>query len=119
MPKRFYKHKLLLDENIAPRQAFPRLNELFDVKHVTRDLNRGGDSDPVVYELAVSQRRIILTRNVKHFRALVGTKQDAGCIAVPPHWKPAQIDTRLTALLTQHGPAYFARRQRTLDTYDD
>ena len=119
MPKRFYKHKLLLDENMDLRQKFPRLNEHLDVKHVAHDLKHGGDSDTVVYELAVSQGRIILTQNAKHFRPLVGTKQDAGCIAIPPHWLPAEIDTRLTALLTRHGPAYFARRQRTLDTYDD
>jgi hypothetical protein len=119
MPKRFYKHKLLLDENMDPRQQFPRLNEYFDVKHVAHDLSRGGDSDPAVYELAVSQRRIILTRNVKHFDPLVGTKKDAGCVGIPPHWQPPQIDTKLTALLMKQGPAYFAGQLRSLTTGDD
>jgi hypothetical protein len=30
MPTWFYKFKLLLDENMPPRQRFPRLNSRFD-----------------------------------------------------------------------------------------
>src|SRR5688500_3239822 len=114
MPKHYFRHKLLLDENLAPRQQFPRLNEHFDVKHIEHDLKLGGTKDPVVYDLAVSQRRIIVTKNNKHFRPQVGTKHDAGAIAVPPHWTPAQIDTRLAALLMRHGADYFARRYHPL-----
>jgi predicted nuclease of predicted toxin-antitoxin system len=114
MRKRFYKHKLLIDENMYPRQKFPRLNEHFDVKHIVHDLNRDGASDMAVYELAVSQRRIILTQNKKHFQKLVGTKQDAGCIAIPPHWTSIQIDTRLTSILMQYGQSHFAEKLLTL-----
>jgi len=53
MVHHFYKHKLLLDENMPPRLEFPRLNGLFDVKHVRDDLNSGGLPDPQVYALAV------------------------------------------------------------------
>src|SRR5438128_524430 len=71
MPKRFYKHKTLLDEQVSPRQYFPRLNERFDVKHIKHDLNLGSLPDPDLYQLAVSQGRIILTKNVKDFRPLL------------------------------------------------
>jgi hypothetical protein len=71
MPKPFYKHKLLLDEQLFHRRAYPLLNERFDVKHVRDDLHFGGMGGPAVYELAVSQSRIILTNNVKDFRPLL------------------------------------------------
>jgi hypothetical protein len=73
MPKPFYKHKLLLDEHLPPRQFLPRLNEHFDVKHIKHDLHHGGMEDPPIHELAVKQGRIILTRNVEHFRPLMGS----------------------------------------------
>jgi len=41
-------------------------------------------------------------------------KDDAGGIAVPPHWTLAQIDGHLAALLMRHGPNYFAGKYRTL-----
>ena len=48
MVHHFYKHKLLLDENMPPRLEFPRLNGLFDVKHIRDDLGSGGLLDPEV-----------------------------------------------------------------------
>lgn len=53
--KRFYKHKILLDENFPIRNHFPTLNRRFDVKHVGADLNQEGLSDPQVYDLARQQ----------------------------------------------------------------
>ena len=58
MPKGFYKHKLLLDENMSFRTAFPSLNSKFDVKHIEDDLKQGGLPDPDVYQLAVKLNRI-------------------------------------------------------------
>ncbi len=77
MPKRFHKHKLLLDENMSPRTAFPHLNSTFAVKHVRDDLKQGGLPDPVVYHIAVKQQRILLIYNAKHFSRLAGTRKDA------------------------------------------
>jgi hypothetical protein len=75
MPKRVYKHKLLLDENMPPRTAFLLLNSQFDVKHLVVDLRHGGLTDPEVYQLAVEQKRILVTYNTKHFRPLAGRKK--------------------------------------------
>ena|SRR5579859_2673295 len=99
MPKKFYKHKLLLDENMPGRQAFPRLNALFDVKHIRDDLKSAGASDQQVYEIAEQSKRLIITNNVKHFKILVGKSQETGVIGVSPHLPPHQVDTKLTALL--------------------
>jgi len=104
MPKRFYKHKLLLDENLPHRSTFPTLNSQFDVKHVVGDLKKTGLSDPGVYQLAVREKRILVTYNSKHFRPLAGSSKDAGIIGVSANLPYSQVDTKLTALLTKSTP---------------
>jgi len=110
MPKRFYKHKVVLDENMPHRTDLPILNSKFDVKHLVDDLNRSGLPDPEVYQLAVTQKRILVTFNVKHFRSLAGTKEDAGIIGVSANLPTSQIDTKLTALLTKSTPRTLERK---------
>jgi predicted nuclease of predicted toxin-antitoxin system len=114
MPKAFYKHKLLFDENMPPRQRFPRLNSRFDVKHVSHDYNKGGIADEEVYKMAYEQGRIVITINRDDFAKLLGAKDDCGVIAVPDGPAATQTDTKLTALLMQHGPNYFRGRLRSL-----
>jgi hypothetical protein len=109
MPKQFYKHKLLLDEHLPPRQFLARLNELFDVKHIKHDLHNGGMADQAIYELTGSQGRIILTSNVKDFRPLL-REDSPGIIGIPETWSTSRLDTKLTALLMHHGPNYFRGR---------
>lgn len=117
MAKRFYKHKTLLDEHLLHRRLYPLLNEHFDVKHIKDDLHLDGLPDPQVYELAVKQGRIILTTNVKDFRPLL--RDDCpGIIGIPEAWLPVRIDTKLTAILMKHGPAYFRGRYRSLAAED-
>ena len=117
MPKSFYKHKTLLDEQVSPRQYFPRLNERFDVKHIKHDLNLASLPDPEVYALALSQGRIILTKNVKDFRPLLG-EDSPGIIGIPETWSNHRIDSKLTALLMKNGPNYFRGRYLPLATVD-
>jgi predicted nuclease of predicted toxin-antitoxin system len=113
MPKPFYKHKTLLDENLYHRRAYPLLNEHFDVKHIRDDLHLGGLPDPEIYQLAVSQGRIMLTKNVKDFRPLL-REGSPGIIGIPETWSAKRVDTKLTALLMKHGPNYFRGRYRPL-----
>ena len=101
MTKPFHKHKLLLDENMPERLAFPLLNERFDVKHIRDDLNNGGLSDRDVYHLARKQKRLLVTHNVKDFKRLVTSTDTAGVIGVPATLSPKIVDTKLTALLTK------------------
>jgi predicted nuclease of predicted toxin-antitoxin system len=109
MPKGFYKHKLLLDEQLSPRQYLPRLNAHFDVKHIKHDLHHGGMDDPLIYELASQQGRIILTTNVKDFRPLL-RDDSPGVIGIPATWSDSRLDTSLTALFMRHGDNYFRGR---------
>lgn len=115
MPKRFHKHKVLLDENMPARRLLKRLNQHFDVKHIRDDLRHGALDDPDVYQLATTQGRIVVTFNGRDFRSLVGAlHNDPGVIDVPDGWTASHIDTKLTTLLMQNGPSYFARQYRTL-----
>ena len=99
MPKRFYKHKILLDENMPQRFRLPLLNQQFEVKHLRDDLDKGQLEDPEVYELAVRDGLVIVTYNIKDFRSLAGTKPDAGIIGAPDRLPVKQLDTKLCALL--------------------
>ena len=117
MPKPFYKHKLLLDEHLFHRRLYPTLNQHFDVKHIKDDLHHGGMDDGQIYALAVKQGRIILTRNVKHFRPLL-REDSPGVIGIPETWSADRVDTKLTALLMRHGPNYFKGRFRALGAVD-
>src|SRR5687767_2464460 len=83
MPKRFYKFKLLLDENMPPRQRFPRLNSRFDVKHIRDDLNQAGLKDPPVYELAKTLNRLIMTFNGNDFKEMVVQSTKTGVDVLP------------------------------------
>ena len=63
MVRRYYKHKLLLDEGFPPRSFFSMLNHRFDVKHVKTDLKHIGLPDEKVYTLAAQLKRLIVTYN--------------------------------------------------------
>jgi Domain of unknown function (DUF5615) len=115
MPRKFYKHKLLLDELMYTRQSYPRLNQNFDVKHIREDLHLDGSKDRSVYELASKLGRIIVTANGRHFRKLVQAGS-SGVIDFPAEWAPSRVDTKLTALRMRHDLKYFAGHYRTLAT---
>jgi predicted nuclease of predicted toxin-antitoxin system len=117
MPKPFYKHKLLLDEHLPPRQVLVSLNAHFTVKHISHDLHLAGLPDTGIYELAVKQGYIILTINVKDFRALLHD-DSPGVIGIPENWTEQRIDSKLTALLIKHGSNYFRGRYRSLSAED-
>jgi Domain of unknown function (DUF5615) len=108
MARAFYHHKVLLDENMPKRSALPLLNKHFQVKHISADLHQEGLDDPAVYDLAVSLGCVLITRNLKHFRPLAGTKHDAGVITVSQNLVPEQLDTKLTAFLKRARPADLA-----------
>lgn len=104
MAKRFYRHKLLLDENFPVRSYFPALNKRYDVKHITSDLNQESLSDRQVYKTAQQQTRLVVTYNIKDFVGFVENDTKAGVIGISPNLAPTQIDKKLTALLVKSTP---------------
>jgi hypothetical protein len=123
MPKPFYKHKPLLDENLPPRQVLSQLNAHFDVSTssttcIMVDERPGSLQISYVprtrhFDLAMSLGRVILTINAKDFRPLL--RDDApGVIGIPEAWSTTRLDTKLTALLKQHNPTFFRGHYRAL-----
>jgi len=104
MPK-FYKFKLLLDENMPPRQRFPRLNSRFDVKHIRDDLDQSGQKDQLVYVLASKLNRLIITFNGDDFINMVDQSIETGVINISANLRYDQIDTKLTSLFTKSTPS--------------
>lgn len=119
MTKRLHNHKLLLDENMSQRRAFPNLNKNFDVKHLRDDLNRGGVEDAAVYRIAVNQKRIIVTKNWTDFIKLAATKKDVGVIGVPSEWLDEYADKKLLSLLRKNSPASLKGKVTTLGALEN
>lgn len=111
---RHRRFKLLLDENMAPRERFPILNSRHDVKHLVHDLGHIGISDDLVYTLAKKTQRLIVTFNRKHFAPMSRKSKEAGVIAIPPTISNGQIDTKLVALLSHHPSSFFYGKTQTI-----
>ena len=97
MKKRFYKHKILLDENVHYKTYFPVLNSFFDVKHITEDYHKVGLSDLQIYKYALSLKRIIVTFNIKDFHELALTSKKIGVVGISSNMPVEVIDKKLTA----------------------
>jgi len=72
------------------------------VKHIKHELNKGGVSDQVVYNLATKLRRIIVTYNIGDFRKLATKSKNAGVIGATLGLTPEQLDKTLNALLSRN-----------------
>jgi hypothetical protein len=101
MTRRFYKHKLLLDENFVIRSALPLLNRRYDAKHIAVDLNLAGLSDPKVYKLAIKENRLLVTYNIKDFEKFLKDDSRLGVIGVSANLSLAEVDKKLTSLLSK------------------
>ena len=76
------KITLLLDEDVRPILGEILRQRGYDAVHVL-DAGRTGQSDAEQLAYAVSQRRTILTHNIRHFRLLnQDTTKKAGNISV-------------------------------------
>ena len=104
MTQKFYKHKLLLDENFPQRTRLPKLNSLYDVKHVALDLHKAGTKDPQVYQLACQENRLLVTYNFSDFRSLPKPSDTGGVVGVSGNLTYSQIDTKLVAYLKKQNP---------------
>lgn len=101
MPRKFYKHKLLLDEGFFYKKALPLTNSRFDVKHIKGDYGLSALSDPQIHEFAKVKGRILITLNIKHFKPLATLSKLTGIIGVSENLTLEQVDKKLTALLNK------------------
>lgn len=104
MPRKPYRHRLLLDEGLYIRKTLPRTNSHHDVKHIKHDLVRGGIKDEEVYSIAVKKKRIIITYNIGDFKKLARKSSNSGVIGISQGILPDQLDKKLNALLSKNVP---------------
>lgn len=95
------RYKLLLDENISPRESYPILNSRHDVKHIVHNLRKSGVTDQQVYDLALKDKRLIVTFNKKHFEKIADNSQETGIIAASTNVSDEQIDKKIASLLSR------------------
>ncbi len=107
MPPKFYKHKILLDEGLYPRKYLRRINSRYDVKHIKHDLKKAGIEDIEIYNIAVKQKRVIITYNARDFRKMAKRSKSTGVIGVSQGLAPEQLDTRLNSLLSRSSEKSF------------
>lgn len=118
MPPRFYKHKLILDEGLYPRKLLSRTNSRYNVRHIKHDLNSPGISDRQIYEIAVLQKRIIVTYNIADFIKLATQSKRSGVIGVTQSLTPEQLDTKLNSLLSKSSEKSFYGKYTSLNKPD-
>lgn len=104
MPRKPYRHRVLLDEGLYPRKSLPRTNSHHDIKHIKHDLNKGGIKDKEVYFIAVKNERIIITYNINDFKKLARKSLNTGVIGISQGISPDQLDKKLNALLSRKNP---------------
>lgn len=101
MTSRFYKHKILLDENFPNKSFLPILNSKFTLKHIAKDLKHDGWPDYQIYNFAAKNKMIIITFNIKDFVDFVDINQNTGIVGVSHNLSNEDIDKKLTALFTR------------------
>ncbi len=101
MRRKFYKHKLLLDEGFYFRQSLLTTNSRFDVKHISGNYKQSALLDSEVYDFAKRKGRLLVTFNIKDFQLLAPTSKSTGVIGVSANLSLDQIDKKLTALLNK------------------
>lgn len=113
MAPRFYKHKILLDENFPNRSSLPFLNSKFNVKHIAKELKHSGWSDERIYKFAKKEKMMIVTFNVKDFVDFIDASHNAGVVGVSHNLSNEEIDKKLTALFSRStGRSLFGRVTR-------
>ena len=101
MTVRFYKHKILLDENFYTRSYLPKLNKKFTVKHILQDFKQKSLSDWEVFQFASKNRMVLVTFNVKDFVEFVNLSKTTGIVGVSGNLDEQNIDKKLTALFSR------------------
>lgn len=104
MTQKHYRHKLILDEGVESRRFFPQLNNLFNVRHITQDYKFTGLSDSDVHAIAVKEKRIIITYNIKDFKPLAIKSKQSGVVGITMNTSPELIDKKLVALFRRAAP---------------
>lgn len=109
MSPRNRRYKLLLDEMLPRRSKYPLLNCFHNVRHIVHDHKLAGSSDEEVLKLAAKEGRILITKNIKHFRP-IGIDHGVDIIGVTETIPPEELDKAIMAKLKKWAKASMSGR---------
>lgn len=96
--RKLIKYKLLLDEGLSLAKSYPKLNNIYNLKHIVHDLNQSRIKDKPLYDLATKEGRILIVFNVKDFRHLI-KRGCASVIALSENLSNKEADLKITKVL--------------------
>lgn len=92
------RFRLLLDEMMPERKDFAQLNKYHNLRHINHDLHFPGIEDFQVITLAKETGRIIITKNIKHYR-IECEREKVDMIGVSETTTPFNLDQKISAYL--------------------
>lgn len=98
------RHKLLLDEGLPRKEAYPRANNYHSLRHIVHDVGKGGAKDKDVYAIANKEKRIVVVFNTKDFRPLI-FPQSVSVISLSTNLTDRQVDLKLCKALRYLKPS--------------
>jgi len=88
------RHKLLLDEGLPRKEAYPKANNLHNLKHIVHDIDKGGAKDKDVYVIANKEKRLVVVFNTKDFRPLI-SPESVSVISLSTNLTDKQVDLKI------------------------
>lgn len=98
------RHKLLLDEGLPRKEAYPQANNYHNLKHIFHDIGKGGDKDKNVYAIANKEKRLVVVFNTKDFRPLI-SPESVSVISLSTNLTDKQVDLKLCKALRRLKPS--------------
>ena len=98
------RHKLLLDEGLPRKEAYPQANNFHNLKHIVHDIGRGGAKDKDVYVIANKEKRLVVVFNTKDFRPLI-SPESVSVISLSTNLTDKRVDLKLCKMLRSLKPS--------------
>lgn len=98
------RYKLLLDEGLPRKEAYPRANNFHNLKHIVHGIDRGGAKDKDVYVIANKEKRLVVVFNTKDFRPLI-SPESVSVISLSTNLTDKQVDLKLCKILRSLKPS--------------
>ena len=114
--------KLILDENLAPRERYKKSNRLFNLKHIEHDYHKKESPDEEIYTIAQSENRIIVTSDKYDFRRIRKKRKDFDknsptIIAVSMRLNPKDSDKKLVSCVQGMKPSDYKNKIFKINDY--
>ena len=98
------RHKLLLDEGLPRKEAYPKANNLHNLKHIVHDIDKGGAKDKDVYVIANKEKRLVVVFNTKDFRPWI-SPESVSVISLSTNLTDKQVDLKICKVLRSLKPS--------------